>query len=151
MPLPAAAPVSTVPALIDAAQAVADLALAGAAALDRDDAFPEHEVARLHDTGLLTAPLPPAYGGAGLDHGPELALILKALGSGSLVLGRLYEGHVNAVRLVNLYGEPALRRQFARDIAAGALSGVWNTEAGDGGVVLVSCVGRFGQSGEPAT
>lgn len=136
MPLPAAAPASAVPALIDAAEAVADLALAGAAALDRDDAFPEREVARLHETGLLTAPLPPAFGGAGLDHGPDLAAILKAVGGGSPVLGRLYEGHVNAVRLVNLYGEPVLQRHFARDIAAGALSGVWNTEPPGGGVVL---------------
>lgn len=136
MPLPATARAFAAPALIDAAHAVADLALAGGVTLDRDDAFPEREIARLHETGLLAAPLPPAFGGAGLDHGPDLAAVLKAIGGGSLVLGRLYEGHVNAVRLVNLYGEPALQSRFARDIAGGALSGVWNTDPSDGGVVL---------------
>lgn len=136
MPLPAPVSVFAVPALIDAAQAVASLAFAGAEALDRDNAFPEHEIAALHETGLLAAPLAPVFGGAGLDHGPDLAAILKALGGGSLALGRLYEGHVNAVRLVNLFGGPTLQRRFARDVAGGALSGVWNTDAADGGVKL---------------
>jgi hypothetical protein len=73
MPLPATAPVSAVPAL------------AGASALD---AFPEREVALPCETGLLAAPLAPAFGGGGLDHGVELAAVLKAVGRGSLALGR---------------------------------------------------------------
>jgi len=136
MPLPAKFPVSAVPSLIDAARAVADMAFANGAAIDRDDGFPVREVARLHETGLLTAPLAPAFGGAGLDHGPDLAAVLSTIGSGSLALGRLYEGHVNAIRLVNLYGDAVLQRRLARDIAGGALSGVWNTEPDGGGVRL---------------
>lgn len=136
MPLPATTQAPPAFALVDAARAVADMAFANGAAIDRDDAFPVREVARLHETGLLTAPLAPALGGAGLDHGPELAAILSTIGGGSLVLGRLYEGHVNAIRLVNLYGDAVLQRRLARDVAAGALSGVWNTEPAAGGVRL---------------
>lgn len=54
----------------------------------------------------------------------------------SLVLGRLYEGHVNAHSLVRCYGSEATCRRLAAETRAGHLSGVWNTEPADGGVRL---------------
>ncbi|WP_419899290.1 acyl-CoA dehydrogenase family protein [Roseomonas sp. USHLN139] len=119
-------------ALLGAARAVAEAAAAGAAALDHPGAFPAREVAALGTQGLLAAPLPAALGGAGLGEGAAghrlLAEVLMAIGAGSLALGRLYEGHVNALQLVLRHGDAAQRREAAAAAAGGALFGVWNTD-----------------------
>ena len=51
--------------------------------------------------------------------------ILTELGKGSLPLGRLYEGHVNAVGLVMRYGNAANLKLLKDDTDAGVPSGVW--------------------------
>ncbi len=58
----------------------------------------------------------------------ELHDVLRIIGGGSLSLGRLYEGHVNAVRLVVAYGAAAQMAILVAEIDAGRLSGVWNAE-----------------------
>src|SRR4051812_28060932 len=91
-------------AALDAAARVAVLARQRAAGLDHDGAFPDQGVAALAEGGLLAAPLPDSLGGAGLGEGQDgaaaLAQILMRIGAGSLPLGRIYEGHVNALGLV---------------------------------------------------
>lgn len=57
----------------------------------------------------------------------ELMAALQGVGSASLSAGRLFEGHVNAVKLVRLYAGPAARR-LLRDVAEGALFGVWGAD-----------------------
>ncbi|MGK7867094.1 acyl-CoA dehydrogenase family protein [Falsiroseomonas sp. E2-1-a20] len=93
---------------------------------DRDGRFPEAGVAALAGIGLLRAPLD------GLGTAPEgaaaLALTLRRIGRASLPLGRLFEGHVNALRLVLRHGDPGQRRQAGRDAEAGHLFAVWNTD-----------------------
>ncbi|PIK71245.1 acyl-CoA dehydrogenase, partial [Methylobacterium frigidaeris] len=89
--------------------------------------------------GLLAAPVPTGEGGAGLGQEPgaaDLAEVLRLIGVGSLALGRLYEGHVNALQLVARYAAPAERRALFGDARAGHLFGVWNTEPAAGGLVL---------------
>ena len=118
--------------LAAAVRRVAAFAAERAPALDVDGAFPDLETEALADEGLLAAPLPRALGGEGLGTEPAGALpllgVLRTLGSASLPLGRLYEGHVNALKLVCLYGDDAGRRRAAADARAGHLFGVWNTE-----------------------
>ncbi len=63
------------------------------------------------------------------------SLALREMGYRDLALGRLYEGHVNALQLIALLGTPAQRAAYDRDVAAGKLFGVWNTQAADGVVV----------------
>ena len=58
--------------------------------------------------------------------------LLYDVGRGSLPLGRIYEGHVNALELVARFATPAQRLRFHADAQAGRMFGVWNTEAGDG-------------------
>ncbi|MGA2127480.1 MAG: acyl-CoA dehydrogenase family protein [Xanthobacteraceae bacterium] len=103
-----------------------------AAALDVDGAFPKEDVADLADSGLLAAPLPAEHGGFGLGTSPQgalrLAEVLRLIGWGSLALGRLYEGHVNALALIVRCGTPAQVARCALDVRAGRLFGVWNTE-----------------------
>jgi alkylation response protein AidB-like acyl-CoA dehydrogenase len=113
------------------AREVAANAFARAAECDHDGAFPEADVAELGRVGLLTAALPRSYGGAELAW-PDLCEALRRIGSGSLPLGRLYEGHVNALGLVMRYGEPAQKQRFADEVRQGQLFGVWNTDDADG-------------------
>jgi alkylation response protein AidB-like acyl-CoA dehydrogenase len=54
---------------------------------------------------------------------------LTAVGSGDLSIGRLYEGHVNALLLVEKFGTPAQQHRIARSVCRfGELLAVWNTE-----------------------
>jgi alkylation response protein AidB-like acyl-CoA dehydrogenase len=97
--------------------------------LDVDGAFPAEDVAALREAGLLAAPLPEALGGTGLGTDPAaLAEALRLVGRASLPLGRLYEGHVNALRLVLRHGDAAQREAAAGDARDGAFFGVWNTD-----------------------
>lgn len=125
--------------VVAAARAVASLAAAHAAALDRHGGFPAEDVAHLHDAGLLAAPLPVDLGGAGIGEPGRAGVLLDVLaqvGRGSLPLGRLYEGHVNALGLILHYARPAVRERLAADVRAGHLFGVWNTQAEADGLVL---------------
>src|SRR5271166_6348798 len=82
---------------------IADRAFENAGRYDADGASPLADIAALQESGLLSAVLPREFGGDGLA-GPELCNPLRAIGSGSLPLGRLFEGHVNALGLVIRYG-----------------------------------------------
>jgi alkylation response protein AidB-like acyl-CoA dehydrogenase len=84
-------------------------------------------VAVLHESGLVTAVLPVSSGGAGLS-GVALSEVLRSISSGSLPLGRLFEGHVNALELVLRYGERQQVDLVAAEARAGRLFGVWNTD-----------------------
>ena len=113
------------------ARDVAEKAFARAGEYDEDGAYPAADVAALHEAGLLTAVLPAKWGGAGLT-GFSLSEILRSIGSGSLPLGRLFEGHVNALELVLRYGNHQRVELVAGEARAGKLFGVWNTDDANG-------------------
>ena len=96
-----------------------------------DNSLPRHDLGRLASLGLLRAPIPIAYGGLGLGSAPEnhLALLrlLTIIGGADLVLGRLFEGHVNAIILISTFGTSSQIAQAARDCDEGRWFGVWNT------------------------
>ena len=85
------------------------------------------------DEGLLAAPLPGYLGGADLsgDGGTMFPLLhlLKHVGRGNLAMGRIYEGHVNALGLVRTFGNAEQLLQAAEDARDhGQIFGVWNAE-----------------------
>jgi alkylation response protein AidB-like acyl-CoA dehydrogenase len=123
------------------AREVGEKAFSRAGAYDEDGAFPAGDVNALHDSGLLTAVLPAKWGGAGLS-GLALSEILQSIGSGSLPLGRLFEGHVNALELVLRYGNHQLVELVAEEARAGRLFGVWNTDDANG----LRLIHRYGRS-----
>ncbi|MFD1469693.1 acyl-CoA dehydrogenase family protein [Hymenobacter caeli] len=136
---PGPAPLSPPAEAVRAARALAPRLFAQAAATDAEATFPGQEFAWLRAAGLLTAPLAPALGGAGLGApaATEALLdVLRHVGRGNLAVGRLYEGHVNALLLIQLYGHAAQLQGWAADAAAGRLFGVWNTEDPAQGVRL---------------
>ncbi|WP_242098336.1 acyl-CoA dehydrogenase [Sphingomonas sp. CROZ-RG-20F-R02-07] len=63
------------------------------------------------------------------SNGDDLHALLRALyatGRVDLPLGRLLEGHVDAVQIVHRYGDASQRAGLAAAIGAGAMLGVWN-------------------------
>ena len=103
--------------------------------------FPRTEFDWLTEAGLLAAPLPRRLGGSGLNGVGggtwPLLQVLKQVGWGSLPVGRIYEGHVNALALVELFGTEQQQAHAATDVhAAGRIFGVWNAEEEAAGVTL---------------
>ena len=112
-----------------------------AAALDRDGAFPAEDIAGLHAMGALVAPLPVALGGIGAgieaSGGTAILRLMLALGRGNLAVARLFEAHVNALRLIMRFGDEAAQAAAAADARAGQLYGLWVTDAGGEAVTAV--------------
>lgn len=126
--------------LLHAARAVSAQAFGRAGDFDDDHAYPTADIGALKNAGLLTATLPLAFGGVGVG-GVTLCEILRQIGAGSLPLGRLFEGHVNAIGLVLRYGRREQLSLVAREAHEGKLYGVWNTDDSQN-LRLISCGGR---------
>lgn len=81
----------------------------------------------LIQAGLLSIVLP----GEELDftnkNMAELLQLLKAVGRTDLSLGRIYEGHINALYLIHLFASPQQKEEWFSDAADGCLFGVWNS------------------------
>ena len=133
---------------------------ARAGALDAAGAFPEENLADLRRVGALVAALPRAMGGRGFGTEPAgaagAAEMLRLVGRGHLATGRLFEGHVNAVKLVVRYGGPAVVARVADVARAGGLVGLWVTDGAEalrvrggvleGGKVFCSGAGHVGHA-----
>jgi alkylation response protein AidB-like acyl-CoA dehydrogenase len=125
---------------IAAFEAVAAIASERAQALDDGGGPPLAELKALAQFGLLSIPFSHAFGGAGLACGEEAARrlpsALRILGRASLPIGRLYEGHVNAIRLVETYGSVMQRARMADEARRGALFGVWAADENEKGLQI---------------
>jgi len=134
--------------LLPTAREIAAVCAEGAAEIDRDGAYPAKEMATIAATGLLSAPLRPSSGGLGWGSEPgsmtTLLRVLTILGSGNLSVARLYEGHVNALLLIQQFGSPdQIARMTVDTIDMRHLFAVWNTEAADGVHLTPLPDGRF--------
>lgn len=97
------------------------------------EVFPSAALRELADHGLLAAPLASREGGLGfgVESGKILPLfeLLRHVGRGDLVAGRIFEGHVNALNLLQTFGTSEQVAQFGADARdAHRLFGVWNAE-----------------------
>jgi alkylation response protein AidB-like acyl-CoA dehydrogenase len=101
---------------------------------------------------LLAACLPIEEGGAGLAHHPphvdDLLHALVAIGRANLSAGRLFEGHVNAIKLVALYADQGDRRRLFQAAHDGALFGVWAADGRRKVRIETSRTGTVRLSGE---
>lgn len=113
-------PNSEFDAVLSPADALARIA-ARAAEADAGRADLSGDIADLRRSGLLDALVNPAS--------PRDAVTtLRRIGRASLSVGRLAEGHMNALRLVALYGGDAQRARHAARAADRVLYGVWGAE-----------------------
>ncbi len=94
-----------------------------AASLDAEAAFPAEDIDGLRSIGLPMAPVPRHHGGQGLGTEPggcEAAFdTLRLLGRANLSVARLFEAHVNVVRLVVRFGTPEQLASVAAACARG--------------------------------
>ena len=114
------------------ASAIAELFAGWGADTFATGGYPHREMNTLRKEGFLATTLP----GRELDGSEpttaKLLQLLKLIGRGNLSVGRIYEGHVNAIELIRLYGRPEQQERWYADVEAGHLFGVWNTEMRDG-------------------
>ena len=107
------------------AAALAPCLLENAVSIDVEGAFPTQEFRWLHEAGLLNAQIVRA---------PALELLqtLWHVGRGNLAVGRLYEGHVNALQLIDWFGSPQQKARYFAGADDGQIFAVWNTQAANG-------------------
>jgi alkylation response protein AidB-like acyl-CoA dehydrogenase len=110
---------STLARLADATAELSSLAEVG----DRERRFPAKSLAILRRLGVLDA-----FAGLAEPQAEELMDALRLVGRADLSLGRIFEGHVNAVRLIDAYGDAAQKHRLVQDLADNRLFGVWATE-----------------------
>lgn len=108
-----------------------------------DEGYPAERVARLAEAGALSA-FTALDGEAAVR---DLGAALRLVGGADLSLGRIWEGHINAAQLVHAYGDPGQRAALARDLEAGRVFGVWNTEPAPGMRIEPAAGGRRRLSG----
>jgi hypothetical protein len=89
-------------------KALTELAGTSAAERDQDGLFPEHAFEGLRRLGLVGKP--PLQS---LEVG-RLLRVFAAIGRGNLSVGRIYEGHVNALLLIRWFGSPSQRSILKR-------------------------------------
>jgi alkylation response protein AidB-like acyl-CoA dehydrogenase len=112
--------------VLASARKVAEACLTAAPDLDQTGTVSQVDLQPFIRSGLLSLPV----GSTGcVGSTAKMLEVLMIIGSGDLSLGRLYEGHLNAVLLVHRFGRPDLQRRVECAIRRGALLGVWNTDA----------------------
>jgi alkylation response protein AidB-like acyl-CoA dehydrogenase len=122
--------------LLDRSRQIADAAMTNAGSIDQFGAFPCEEFEQIAQAGLLSAPLDRQLGGWGL--GIEASMtgvllqILQDFGRGNLAVSRIFEGHVNALQLIQTFGTSDQVTAYAHDVHCHKIFGIWNAEASDG-------------------
>jgi alkylation response protein AidB-like acyl-CoA dehydrogenase len=142
----------SLPETLIRATEIADFCAANAATIDRNGAFPIQEFERIAEAGLLSVPLQPELGGLGLGINAEvtceLLMLLKQMGRGNLAVGRIFEGHINALQLIQTFGNREQINRYASDARdRHKIFGVWNAEAEDGVKVHPVANGQYGLEG----
>lgn len=134
--------------LLNRAHEISAEAITEAAETDRTDGFPARTFEKLAEEGLLDVVIPEKFGGLGLGTKAgttvELLKLLKILGYGNLVVGRIFEGHFNAWQLIGEYADNGRFEKLAEEsLKKKHLFGVWNTEAGGGVEIFRSDENKF--------
>jgi alkylation response protein AidB-like acyl-CoA dehydrogenase len=116
------------------AEIIAGALAAEAGDWDHAGRLPADRIERLAEAGLLSVSVADGFGhGTNLSYATtDVLRILTAVGTGDLSIGRLYEGHVNALLLVEKFGTPSQRQRIERSVCRfGELLAVWNTDGRD--------------------
>ncbi|BAZ45058.1 hypothetical protein NIES4102_20750 [Chondrocystis sp. NIES-4102] len=116
--------------------------------MDKQGVFPVEEFRQIAQAGLLAAPLSHSLGGLGLGfeniYTEEFLLLLKQIGVGNLVVGRIFEGHANALQLIQTFGTTEQIEKYAADARdRHKIFGVWNAEATDGVKIVPLDNGKY--------
>lgn len=109
--------------------------------------FPQESVEALRSVGLHRLFAPPEAGGESFAEAraenTALLDVLRIVGRADLSLGRIFEGHVNALKLFAWFGSAKQKAELASKLMDGAFYGVWATEPPPGVVLGRDGEGRF--------
>ncbi|MGY3052580.1 alkylation response protein AidB-like acyl-CoA dehydrogenase [Pedobacter sp. UYEF25] len=106
---------------------------ASAAESDLPDLPPKKEFDLLAEAGLLKITLPGEDLDFNLPRTKGLLQLLKEIGKANLSIGRIYEGHINALHFIHLFGTYEQKKfWYSEVINHNALFSVWNTQANNG-------------------
>lgn len=125
-------PASGLTSLLDRMSTLSDKFTEWGAATHATRDYPHREMNALRDEGFFGVTLNGSPLAGGQSNTPALLQLLKLVGRGNLSAGRIYEGHINALELIRLYGNEEQQNRYADEAKNGKLFGVWNTEMGDG-------------------
>ncbi|GAB3016982.1 acyl-CoA dehydrogenase family protein [Spirosoma pulveris] len=104
-----------------------------AAETDNEKTFPDEAFNELANAGLLAVTLPNHQLDGQLPRMAGLLQLLKRIGAANLAVGRVYEGHINALSLIRQYATPTQKKTWFADVSQHhRLFSVWNTQAADG-------------------
>jgi alkylation response protein AidB-like acyl-CoA dehydrogenase len=129
MPEPTGAAKRVLPSSVDFNTVVAQIS-EGAAGRDADPAFPHRPFKALSEAGLLALPVsdPPRSRGRLASLGEEWR-ILRAVARADGSVGRILDGHLNAVERVSVLAPEPLRTRELEAVASGELIlGVWGAD-----------------------
>ncbi|MGI8555808.1 MAG: acyl-CoA dehydrogenase family protein [Pyrinomonadaceae bacterium] len=120
---------------------------------DAVDGFPIETIEKIRKNNLFSSILPEKFGGVGIGLEKNLHLEMlhlhKHFGYGNLVVGRVFEGHFNALLLIKLFGTEKQFQKYAADVTKKSkIFGVWNTEAENGVKFESVGNGKFQINGE---
>ncbi|SOD79621.1 acyl-CoA dehydrogenase family protein [Spirosoma fluviale] len=138
--------VPNLPVSIDSSQLTELLSRIYTLAAETDDekAFPEEAFDGLAKAGLLAVTLPNHQLDGQQPRTAGLLQILKRVGAANLAVGRVYEGHINALSLIRHYATPKQKKTWFADVSQhNRLFSVWNTQAGDGVKIHFIGNGRY--------
>lgn len=111
-----------------------------AAGIDVEGDFPIDSFTALAKAGLLGVTLPDNQLDDSQATTPGLLQLLKQMGGANLAVGRVYEGHINALHLIHLFASDPQKQGWFADAQNHQLFSVWNTQANDG--VRIHAVGN---------
>lgn len=128
----ASLPVPVAPDCVAAAMSIGQSMTQLGARYDAAPVYPADSIALIVQAGLHRTFAPVASGGQAFrdDDQRHLAMldVLRIIGRADLSVGRLYEGHVNAMLLFGWYGTSGQLQALKRALGAGGIYGVWATE-----------------------
>ena len=103
-----------------------------AGAYDRSGKFPRQSFDAIAACGLHArfAQRGPGHDRCSFDL--DMLDWLRLVGRADLSVGRLFEGHVNAIQLIAWFGSPAQQRQLSRHLDDNKIYGVWATQPPSG-------------------
>ncbi|WP_051285035.1 acyl-CoA dehydrogenase family protein [Aequorivita capsosiphonis] len=94
---------------------------------DHPRIFPKEAFQLLKNLGLFT--LPHSHSGLFQTEGfQNIFDLLFEVGKSDLSVGRIFEGHLNALLLIDTFGTSNQKEKFHGEAADGKLFGIWNTE-----------------------
>ena len=104
-----------------------------AVASDHEEMFPHSEFELIRNAGLLHAQLEKSTLQFDNRQSNNILAILSTIGSLSLPVGRIYEGHINALQLIELFGTDLQKQKYFKGVFENqSLFGVWNTQDENG-------------------